>query len=188
MGQKGMQRVGPVGASPGRQERRQRRACDPWPGSRNSAEIAGCKLIWSMAKRRRDIVQDEAGELERSRLDRWLWVARFFKTRALAAAAIAGGKVLVNGERPKRARPIQVGDQVRIRLGPHEHHVAVLGIAARRGPAAEASLLYQETPESLARRNEAAARLKAEAAAFPHQDGRPTKRNRREIAQLRGRR
>jgi ribosome-associated heat shock protein Hsp15 len=140
-----------------------------------------------MAKRGRDIVQDEAGDLERSRLDRWLWVARFFKTRALAAEAINGGKVLVNGERPKRAKPIQVGDQVRIRLGPYEHHVAVVAIAARRGPATEASLLYQETPESQARRNETAARLKAEAAAFPTQDGRPTKRDRREIAKLRGR-
>lgn len=140
-----------------------------------------------MAKRRRDIVHDEAGDLERSRLDRWLWAARFFKTRALAAEAINGGKVQVNGERPKRAKPIQVGDQVRIRLGPYEHHVAVLGISARRGPATEASLLYQESADSLARRNEAAARLKAEAAAFPQQEGRPTKRDRREIAKLRGR-
>ena len=62
---------------------------------------------------------------ERIRLDKWLWAARFYKTRSLAAEAIAGGKVQVNGERVKRARPMQVGDEVRIRLGPYEHHLVV---------------------------------------------------------------
>ena len=84
----------------------------------------------------------------RVRLDKWLWAARFFKTRALAAEAVEGGKVQVNGERPKRARPLQLGDQVRIRLGPYEHTVEVRDLSAHRGPAARAAELYEETAAS----------------------------------------
>ena len=69
------------------------------------------------------------------RLDKWLWAARFYKTRSLAAEAIAGGKVQVNGERVKRAKPLQVGDEVRIRLGPYEHQIVVRELSERRGPA-----------------------------------------------------
>lgn len=153
----------------------------------DSAEIAGCKLIWSMAKRGRAAAGTGSDDAERTRLDRWLWAARFFKTRALAAEAIAGGKVTVNDERPKRAKPVQEGDQIRIRLGPQEHQLMVVAISERRGPATEARRLYHETPESVARRTEVAARLKAEAAIFSHQEGRPTKKDRREIARLRRR-
>ncbi len=84
----------------------------------------------------------------RIRLDKWLWAARFFKTRALAAEAVEGGKVQVNGDRPKRARPVQVGDEVRVRLGPYEHTVSVRALSGRRGPASEAAGLYEETVES----------------------------------------
>ena len=71
----------------------------------------------------------------RIRLDKWLWAARFYKTRSLAAEAIAGGKVQVNGDRVKRAKPLQVGDEVRIRLGPYEHQIVVRELSDRRGPA-----------------------------------------------------
>ena len=76
---------------------------------------------------------------DKTRVDKWLWAARFYKTRSLAAEAIAGGKVQVNGERAKRARPLQVGDEIRIRQGPYEHHVVVRALAGRRGPAARAA-------------------------------------------------
>jgi ribosome-associated heat shock protein Hsp15 len=124
----------------------------------------------------------------RIRLDKWLWAARFFKTRALAAEAVEGGKVEVNGERPKRARALQVGDEVRIRLGPYQHTVIVLALSARRGPAVEAARLYQETEASRARREELALQLKSLHAAFGPDKGRPTKKDRREIERLKGRR
>ena len=82
---------------------------------------------------------------EKVRLDKWLWAARFFKTRALASEAIGGGKVQVNGDRAKRARPLQVGDEIRIRLGPYEHIVVVRALSGRRGPAAGRGELYEET-------------------------------------------
>src|SRR5256885_1972350 len=88
----------------------------------------------------------------RVRLDKWLWAARFFKTRSLAADAIGGGKILVNGERVKPAKLLQAGDEVRLRLGPYEHVVHVRGISERRGPATVAATLYEETEASIAAR------------------------------------
>src|SRR4051794_34141090 len=73
---------------------------------------------------------------DRARVDKWLWAAGFYKTRSLAAEAVAGGKVQVNGERVKRAKPLQIGDEIRIRLGPYEHHVVVRALSTQRGPAA----------------------------------------------------
>jgi ribosome-associated heat shock protein Hsp15 len=128
--------------------------------------------------------QDEG----RVRLDKWLWAARFFKTRALAAEAVEGGKVEVNGDRPKRARPIQVGDEIRIRLGPYEHTVAVRALSGRRGPAPEAAALYQETDASRAKREELSIQLKALHAVFGPDKGRPSKKDRRDIQRLKGRR
>jgi len=124
----------------------------------------------------------------RVRLDKWLWAARFFKTRALAAEAVEGGKVQVNGDRPKRARPLQVGDEIRIRLGPYEHTITVRALSARRGPAAEAAGLYEETAASRTAREALAIQLKALHAAFGPDRGRPTKKDRREIERLKGRR
>ncbi|MEO6056427.1 MAG: S4 domain-containing protein [Gemmatimonadales bacterium] len=124
----------------------------------------------------------------RVRLDKWLWAARFFKTRALASAAIAGGKVQVNGDRAKRARPLQVGDEVRVRQGPYEALVVVRALSGRRGPASAAALLYEERPESLAAREAMAVQLKTLHAAFVPDKGRPTKRDRRDIERMRGRR
>ena len=127
------------------------------------------------------------GEDERVRLDKWLWAARFFKTRALAAEAIAGGKVQVNGDRAKRARPLQPGDEVRVRQGPYEFVVVVRELSNRRGPAAQAAGLYEERPESRAAREAMALQLRTLHTAFVPEKGRPTKRDRREIDRLKGR-
>ena len=124
---------------------------------------------------------------DRVRLDKWLWAARFYKTRSLAAEAIAGGKVQVNGDRVKRAKPVQVGDEVRIRQGPYEHLILVRGVSDRRGPAAVAAELYAEKPESVAAREAMAIQLKSLHAAFVPERGRPTKKDRREIEKLKRR-
>jgi len=125
---------------------------------------------------------------EKVRLDKWLWAARFFKTRALAAEAVEGGKVEVNGDRPKRARSLQVGDELRIRLGPHEHIVTVRALSDRRGPATQAAGLYQETEASRSAREARALQLKSLHSLFGPEKGRPTKKDRREIERLKGRR
>jgi ribosome-associated heat shock protein Hsp15 len=130
---------------------------------------------------------DEDTDDGRVRLDKWLWAARFFKTRSLASEAIAGGKVQVNGDRAKRARPLQVGDEVRVRQGPYEFLVVVRALSARRGPASAAAELYEERPESVAAREAMAIQLKTLHAAFVPEKGRPTKRDRRAIERVRGR-
>lgn len=118
----------------------------------------------------------------RVRLDKWLWAARFFKTRSLAAEAVSGGKVTMHGDRVKPARPLQVGDELSVRLGPYEHVVRVRELSGRRGPAAVAATLYEETPESLAARQKLAEQLRMAPAALVYEEkGRPTKRDRREI-------
>ncbi|MGQ0658124.1 MAG: RNA-binding S4 domain-containing protein [Chromatiales bacterium] len=118
---------------------------------------------------------------DQPRLDRWLWVARFFKTRTLAQDAIRGGKVEVNGERPKPSRHVQVGDMLRIRRGQFETVVRVRGLSRQRGAASVAAGLYEETPESVARRAAIAAERRLIAASAPQFAGRPSKRDRREI-------
>jgi len=124
----------------------------------------------------------------RVRLDKWLWAARFFKTRSLAAEAVTGGKVTIHGDRAKPARPLQVGDVVAIRLGPYEHVIRVRELSARRGPASVAATLYEETPESLAARTKLAEQLRLSPAPLVYEDkGRPTKRDRREIDKWRRR-
>ncbi|HET9013780.1 MAG TPA: S4 domain-containing protein, partial [Gemmatimonadaceae bacterium] len=116
----------------------------------------------------------------------WLWAARFFKTRALAVDAIGGGKVLLGGERVKPAKLLQVGDEVRVRLGPYEHVVIVRAVSERRGPAAVAATLYEETAQSQGARAKLAEQLRMAPAAFVYEEkGRPTKRDRRDIERLR---
>jgi ribosome-associated heat shock protein Hsp15 len=117
------------------------------------------------------------------RLDKWLWAARFFKTRSLAADAIAGGKVDVNGERAKRSRPVRLGDQVRVRSGQFEHHVVVKKLSQSRGNATIAATLFEETPASLAARQTLAAQLRA-LATSGLESGRPTKKERRDHARF----
>lgn len=124
----------------------------------------------------------------RVRLDKWLWAARFYKTRALAAEAIAGGKVQVNGDRVKRAKELKEGDEIRIRQGPYEHLIVVRSLSDRRGPAAQAAALYEERPESVAAREALALQLKSVHSAFVTEvKGRPTKRDRRDLNRLKGR-
>jgi ribosome-associated heat shock protein Hsp15 len=131
---------------------------------------------------------EEDADDGRVRLDKWLWAARFFKTRSLAAEAVEGGKVQVNGDRAKRARPVQVGDRIRVRLGPYEHDVVVRELSSRRGPATAAAEVYEETTESLAARETLAVQLKSLHSAFGPDRGRPTKRDRREMDRWKGRR
>ena len=112
------------------------------------------------------------------RIDKWLWAARFFKTRTLAVEAIAAGHVTVNGERAKPAKALRAGDSVVVRRPPFEHALVVKALSERRGPAAEAAKLYEETAESRARRTVLAAEMKAIPA--PRFKGRPTKKTRRD--------
>ncbi len=120
------------------------------------------------------------------RLDKWLWAARFFKTRSLAAAAIDGGKVQVNGSRVKRGKPVRVGDRIRIRKGSYESTIAVVELSEHRRSAAEAAVLYSESVESLATRKRLQEQHRAAAAAFKPTKGRPTKKDRRQISEFRG--
>ena len=119
------------------------------------------------------------------RVDKWLWAARFFKTRSLATDAVAGGKVEVNGERAKPAKSVKPGDEIRLRLPPYEHILIVRGIAERRGPASVAQGLYEETEASAAERRRLAEQLRMSPAAFVFEDrGRPTKKDRRELTRF----
>ena len=120
------------------------------------------------------------------RLDKWLWAARFFKTRVLAAEAIDGGKVEVNGDRAKRSRLVQTDDRIRLRDGPFEWQLLVRDLAARRGSASVAQQLYDESPESRARREATRTQLKAVPTAFAFGDTRPGKRDRRDLRKLKG--
>lgn len=119
--------------------------------------------------------------LDRTRLDKWLWAARFYKTRTLATEAVAGGKVELNGERPKPAKDVRVGDALRIHLGPFVHAVRVRGIAERRGPASAAATLYEESPESVAERERQREQLRLAPALTYEEKGRPTKKDRRDL-------
>lgn len=116
------------------------------------------------------------------RLDRWLWAARFFKTRRLAVDAIKGGKVNVDGARAKPARSVRVGQRVTVSKGPVTFEVDVLGLAEQRGPAAEAERLYAETEASVAERERQRAQRRAVGAAIPQPDHRPDRRDRRRLA------
>lgn len=118
------------------------------------------------------------------RLDRWLWAARFFKTRALSAVAIAGGKVQVNGTRAKPAKQLQVGDTLRIRIGPYEWLVTVRGLSERRGPPKTAQTLFEESPEGRSARERLAELHKIAPAPAYQGKGRPTKKERRDIERM----
>lgn len=119
----------------------------------------------------------------RLRLDKWLWAARFYKTRALAAEEVGRGRVEVNGQPAKASREVKPGDQLRIRRGADERSVVVRGVSPVRGPAPVAQALYEETADSLAARERAAeARRLATEPALSQEAGRPTKRDRRRLA------
>jgi ribosome-associated heat shock protein Hsp15 len=126
-------------------------------------------------------VGESAGRL---RIDKWLWFARFFKTRSLATAAVAGGRVQVNRERVKPSRVLLVGDVLDVAVGSDALTVVVRRIPSRRGPAGEARLHYEETPASVARRARLHEQHRLAALSAPRGDGRPDKRQRRELVRI----
>ena len=121
-------------------------------------------------------------ELQTLRVDKWLWAARFFRTRSLAAEEIGKGRVQVNEQTAKASREVRVGDLVTLRQGTVQRTVTVRGISAQRGPAPVAQQLYEETADSIAARERAAEQRRlAPEPALSLSEGRPTKRDRRHI-------
>lgn len=125
-----------------------------------------------------------ASDSDRHRIDKWLWCARFFKTRSLAAQAVSGGKVHVNGERVKPAHNVRVGDRLGIVINGADAEFDVVGLPARRGPASEAQTHYQETPQSVERRTKLREQHRLAEMSRPRPDGRPDKRDRRKIVRI----
>ncbi|MCP4700665.1 MAG: hypothetical protein GY862_27995 [Gammaproteobacteria bacterium] len=123
---------------------------------------------------------------QKVRLDKWLWAARFYKTRSLAAAAVTNGKVRVNGQPAKPAKELQAGCRLILHINDVERTVIVRALSTRRGPASEAVLLYEETPESIEGRMAAEQRRREARAQRPHGSGRPTKKDRRAIHRFTG--
>ncbi len=123
----------------------------------------------------------QSSPADKLRLDKWLWAARFFKTRSLAKAAIEGGKVHLNGQRVKVSKEISVGHRLQIRQGWDEKIVDVISLSDQRRGAPEAQLLYSETAESAARREADAAARKAAGGMIDRPATRPTKKQRRQI-------
>ena len=127
---------------------------------------------------------DTPAEPARMRLDKWLWAARLYKTRSLAADEVSMGRVSVNGQSAKPAREVRTGDLLLLRQGPVLRTLEVRGVSAQRGPAPVAQLLYVETPDSLAAREAAATRRRMGVEpADSLAEGRPTKRDRRQLAE-----
>ena len=118
---------------------------------------------------------------DRIRFDKWLWAARFYKTRSLASAAIEAGQARIDDERVKPSRAPRVGDRVSIRRGGLTWIVEVVALSDRRGGAPEAALLYRETPESTKEREAIVLEQRAARASAPQSPGRPTKRQRRKL-------
>lgn len=121
------------------------------------------------------------------RLDKWLWAARFFKTRSLASQEVDAGHIELNGERPKPAKQVKVGDELRIRVQQSTHVVLVRGLSERRGPASEAQLLYEETDASRAERARLAEQRRLAPTPAYEEGGRPTKRDRRDMSKIKRR-
>jgi ribosome-associated heat shock protein Hsp15 len=122
-----------------------------------------------------------------TRIDRWLFAVRLFKSRSAAAAAVSGGRVHLNGERVRPARAVKPGDMIGFTRGSVLFECAVTATPPRRGPASEAARAYEESPASKTRREEFAARRKTTAGNAPHSDERPDKHGRRLLRRLRGR-
>lgn len=120
------------------------------------------------------------------RLDKWLWAARFYKTRSLASDAVDGGKVKLGGANVKPAKDVKPGDRLHIRAGEQEYEVTVVALNEQRRPAPEARLLYEESAESLEKRAKEAELRKLAPVPGEDQRGRPTKRDRRQMSRFRG--
>jgi ribosome-associated heat shock protein Hsp15 len=121
------------------------------------------------------------------RIDKWLWAARFYKTRSLASDAVDGGHVEHNGDRAKPSKQVREGDELRIRLNQTTHVVIVRGLSERRGPASEARLLYDETEASRLERERLAEQRRLAPPPAYEDGGRPTKRDRRDMAKVKRR-
>ena len=121
-----------------------------------------------------------------TRLDKWLWAARFYKTRVLATTAVAGGKVQLQGQRVKPSRNVKLGDEYDIQRGQERFQITVLGLSGRRGSATIAQALYQESAQSIEQRLLAAEKRKLAALQFPPSSHRPNKQERRKIRQFSG--
>ena len=137
------------------------------------------------AMRADDVTRKDTSETSASRLDRWLWAARFFKTRGIAADAVAGGRVHLNDQRTKPAKPVRIGDVVSIQRREMATVVVVRALAEQRRPAPEAMELYEETIESVTARARHVAERRVAAASRIERTGRPTKQARRESIRLR---
>lgn len=125
--------------------------------------------------------------MEGLRVDKWLWATRFYKTRSLAAKAVGGGLVHVNEQRVKPARTLQEGDLLKVGSQPDTREIRVLGMPRRRGPATEAATFYEETEQSIARREANREQRQLDRLSEPRPEVRPDKRSRRQLNQLRGR-
>ena len=125
-----------------------------------------------------------SASLQRVRIDKWLWAARFFKTRTLAKQAVEGGKVHYQGSRVKAGKEIQLGAELSIRQGYDELVVIVTGLSDRRGPAKIAQSLYQETEQSLCKRTENSLMRKSQKTSEARPSGKPNKKERRKIMKL----
>ncbi|ROR08619.1 ribosome-associated heat shock protein Hsp15 [Erwinia sp. JUb26] len=115
------------------------------------------------------------------RLDKWLWAARFYKTRAAAREMIEGGKVHYNGQRSKPSKLVEVAAELTLRQGNDERTVVIQAVSDKRGPATEAQLLYRETEQSIEKREKVALARKMNALSMPHPDRRPDKKERRDL-------
>jgi len=124
---------------------------------------------------------ESASGVERLRIDKWLWAARLYRTRSLAAAAVEAGQVRVGGERVKPSRAVHAGETIEVHKAGLAWTVEVTGIADRRGTATDAAQLYREREDSRAARDEEVARRRAAATSAPQWPGRPTKRDRRKL-------
>jgi ribosome-associated heat shock protein Hsp15 len=125
----------------------------------------------------------DSPDSERVRIDKWLWAARFFKTRGLAGDEIGKGRVSVNGQAAKASREVRIGDVIELRQGPVARSVVVQALSVMRGPATVAQTLYEETAESIAQRaRQAEQRRQGTEPAQSLEQGRPTKRDRRQLA------
>jgi ribosome-associated heat shock protein Hsp15 len=123
--------------------------------------------------------------VDQVRIDKWLWAARFFKTRGAATEAVLGGRVHLNDERVKPAKDVRAGDTVEVRVGEHEWTVVVTGVAEKRGPASVAATLYEETADSRAKRERLIAERRIARPFGAELGARPTKQDRRRIDALR---